>query len=117
MSAHDLAITLADIEAAAARLAGVAVETPLIESPALNARLGRRVLIKPETLQRVGAFKFRGAYNRLSQLAPDERKAGVVAFSSSIWHSAGVGATKEVSMRAISASTLPNIAAWPSRRA
>lgn len=82
MSAHDLAISLADIEAAAARLAGVAVETPLIESPALNARLGRRVLIKPETLQRVGAFKFRGAYNRLSQLAADERKAGVVAFSS-----------------------------------
>ena len=78
----DLAASLADIEAAAQRIKGVAVETPLIESPALNDRLGRRVLIKAETLQRVGAFKFRGAYNRLVQLTPDERKRGVVAFSS-----------------------------------
>ncbi|OHB30581.1 MAG: pyridoxal-5'-phosphate-dependent protein [Phenylobacterium sp. RIFCSPHIGHO2_01_FULL_69_31] len=77
-----LAVSLADIEAAAARLKGVAVETPLIESPALNERLGLRVLIKAETLQRVGAFKFRGAYNRLVQLSPEERKRGVVAFSS-----------------------------------
>jgi threonine dehydratase len=75
-------VTLADIEAAAARLRGVAVETPLIESPALNERAGARVLIKPETLQRVGAFKFRGAYNRLVQLTPEERRRGVVAFSS-----------------------------------
>lgn len=78
----DLAISLADIEAAAARIKGVAVETPLIESAALNARLGLRVLIKLETLQRVGAFKFRGAYNRLVQLTAEERKRGVVAFSS-----------------------------------
>ena len=56
-----MSVTLADIEAAAGRLAGHAIETPLIESPALNERLGRRVLIKPETQQRVGAFKFRGA--------------------------------------------------------
>ena len=77
-----MSVTLADIEAAAARLAGHAVETPLIESPALNERLGRRVLIKPETLQRVGAFKFRGAYNRLAQLSPEEAKRGVVAYSS-----------------------------------
>jgi len=75
-------VTLADVEAAAARLKGQAVETPLIESPALNERLGLRVLIKPETLQRVGAFKFRGAYNRLVQLDADQRKRGVVAFSS-----------------------------------
>jgi threonine dehydratase len=60
----------------------LAVETPLIESPALNDRLGGRVLLKPETLQRAGAFKFRGAYNRLSQLTADERRRGVVAFSS-----------------------------------
>jgi threonine dehydratase len=77
-----LPVTLVDVEAAARRLAGVAVETPLIESPALNERLGARVLIKPETLQRVGAFKFRGAYNRLVQLSPAERRRGVVAFSS-----------------------------------
>ena len=78
----EAAVTLADIEAAARRIAGVATETPLLESPALNERLGARVLIKPETLQRVGAFKFRGAYNRLAQLGPDERRRGVVAFSS-----------------------------------
>ena len=77
-----LAVSLADIEAAAERIKGVAVETPLLETPALNERLGLRVLIKAETLQRVGAFKFRGAYNRLVQLTADERKVGVVAFSS-----------------------------------
>lgn len=82
MSATSAAVAFSDIEAAARRLAGVAVETPLIESPALNERLSARVLIKPETLQRVGAFKFRGAYNRLVQLSPDERRRGVVAFSS-----------------------------------
>ena len=76
------AISFADIEAAAERLAGHAVETPLLESNALNERLGVRVLIKPETLQRVGAFKFRGAYNRLVQLNAAERARGVVAFSS-----------------------------------
>lgn len=77
-----MTVVFADIEAAAERLRGQALITPLIESPALNERLGLRVLIKPETLQRVGAFKFRGAYNRLSQLTPDRRRAGVVAFSS-----------------------------------
>jgi threonine dehydratase len=77
-----MTVSLADIEAAAGRLEGHAVETPLIESPALNERVGLRVLIKPEMLQRVGAFKFRGAFNRLVQLDQDERRRGVVAFSS-----------------------------------
>lgn len=77
-----MTITLADIEDAARRLAGQAVLTPLIENPALNERLGGRVLIKAETLQRVGAFKFRGAYNRLAQMKSAERAMGVVAFSS-----------------------------------
>ena len=77
-----MSVTFADIEAAAARIEGLAVRTPLIESPALNALLGYRVLIKAETLQRVGAFKFRGAYNRLVQLSAAERVGGVVAFSS-----------------------------------
>jgi threonine dehydratase len=75
-------VTFADVEAAAARLAGHAVRTPLIRSPALDERVGARVLIKAETLQRVGAFKFRGAYNRLVQLSAGERRCGVVAFSS-----------------------------------
>ena len=77
-----MSVTFADIEAAAGRLKGHALETPLIESPALNERVGLRVLIKPETLQRVGAFKFRGAFNRLVQLSAGERARGVVAFSS-----------------------------------
>jgi threonine dehydratase len=77
-----MSVAFADVEAAAARLDGHANPTPLIENHALNARLGGRVLIKPETLQRVGAFKFRGAYNRLSQLTAAERVGGVVAFSS-----------------------------------
>ena len=82
MSVIDLAVSLADIEAAARRIQGWAVETPAIESPALNEMLGRRVLIKPETLQRVGAFKFRGAFNRLVQLSGEQKRRGVVAFSS-----------------------------------
>lgn len=77
-----MTVTLADIHAAADRIRGQAIETPLIENPALNERAGVRVLLKAETLQRVGAFKFRGAYNRLVQLSADERSRGVVAFSS-----------------------------------
>ncbi len=77
-----MSVTYQDIRAAATRLAGQAVRTPLIENLALNERVGGRVLIKPEILQRVGAFKFRGAYNRLVQLSADERRRGVVAFSS-----------------------------------
>jgi threonine dehydratase len=77
-----MSVTFADVQAAADRLEGHAVKTPLIESPALNERIGGRVLLKLETQQRVGAFKFRGAYNRLVQLNTQERKAGVVAFSS-----------------------------------
>ena len=72
----------ADIADAARRISAHGVETPLLESPALNRRLGGRLFIKAECLQRTGSFKFRGAYNRLSRIAPDRRAAGVVAFSS-----------------------------------
>lgn len=75
-------VTFADIKAAAARIEGLAVKTPLIESPALNARLDARVLLKPETLQHAGAFKFRGALNKISQLSAEARARGVVACSS-----------------------------------
>jgi threonine dehydratase len=75
-------VTLADIQAAAVRLDGLAVRTPLIESPALNAELGARILLKPETLQRAGAFKFRGAMNKIAQLDEAARARGVVACSS-----------------------------------
>ncbi len=81
----------ADVLAAARRLAGVAVMTPLLESHALNARVGGRVLVKPETLQRTGSFKFRGAYNRISLIPEAERSAGVVAYSSGN-HAQGVAA-------------------------
>lgn len=71
-----------DIAAAAARIAGHAVRTPLLRSDALDAICGGRVWLKPENLQRTGSFKFRGAYNRLAALGVAERAAGVVAFSS-----------------------------------
>ncbi len=67
---------------AARQIAGQAVRTPLIESPALNERLGGRVLLKAESLQYAGAFKFRGAYNRISRLTDEEKARGVVAYSS-----------------------------------
>ncbi|GAA0641874.1 threonine ammonia-lyase [Brevundimonas lenta] len=74
--------SFAGVKDAARQLSGYAVRTPLIESPALNERLGGRVLLKAENLQRAGAFKFRGAYNRISRLTDDELKRGVVAYSS-----------------------------------
>jgi threonine dehydratase len=76
---------------AARQISGVAVRTPLIESPALNAVVGGRVLMKAENLQRAGAFKFRGAYNRVSRLSAEEKTRGVVAFSSGN-HAQGVAA-------------------------
>ncbi len=72
----------ADIEAAAGRIASTAVVTPLLESPLLNDRLGFRLFVKAEPLQRTGSFKFRGAMNRLVQLDAGDRARGVVAFSS-----------------------------------
>ena len=76
---------------AARQIDGVAVRTPLLENPALNAVAGGRVLMKAENLQRAGAFKFRGAYNRISRLTDDEKTRGVVAFSSGN-HAQGVAA-------------------------
>lgn len=71
-----------DVRDAAARIAGQAVRTPLLRSDALDAATGARIWLKPECLQRTGSFKFRGAYNRLSALAPGEAPGGVVAYSS-----------------------------------
>ncbi len=76
------AIAFADIEAARARLAGLAVVTPLLEAPELSELLGYRVLLKCEVLQRTGSFKFRGAYNCLASLTPAQRARGIVAYSS-----------------------------------
>jgi len=80
-----------DILAARSRLKGEAVLTPAIESEALNERVGGRVLVKPECLQRTGSFKFRGAWNLISQLDERWRQGGVVAFSSGN-HAQGVAA-------------------------
>src|SRR5665213_2585534 len=82
---------IADIVAAARRLVGLAVTTPLLESPALNTRLGGRLLVKAECLQRTGSFKFRGAYNALAQLDAAARRGGAVAYSSGN-HAQGVAA-------------------------
>lgn len=71
-----------DIVAAARRLRGHAVLTPLLEADALNEAIGGRLLVKAEVLQRTGSFKFRGAYNRIAALNEAERKRGIVAFSS-----------------------------------
>jgi len=71
-----------DVKQAVDRLSGWAVQTPLLRSPHLDALLDGRVLLKAETVQRTGSFKFRGAYNALSQLVDSHRQTGVVAFSS-----------------------------------
>ena len=88
-------LTVDDIRAAAACLRGRAVRTPLLESPALNARLGGRLLVKAEGLQRTGSFKFRGAFNKLHGLAPAARARGVVAYSSGN-HAQGVAAAAQI---------------------
>ncbi len=77
-----LAITHADIAAASTRLRGVAHRTPVLTSHTFDTRTGARVYFKCENLQRMGAFKFRGAYNALAQFSPEQRRTGVIAFSS-----------------------------------
>jgi threonine dehydratase len=81
----------ADITAAAQRLAGVAVRTPLLNAPALDERLSARIFLKAEIFQRTGSFKFRGAYNKISAIPAEKRAAGVVAYSSGN-HAQGVAA-------------------------
>jgi len=83
--------TAQDVNAAAQRLSGIALRTPLITSPVLDALTGARVFLKAESLQRTGSFKFRGAYNKLSSIPQEKRGGGVVAFSSGN-HAQGVAA-------------------------
>lgn len=75
-------LQFSEIQAAAARLKGVAHRTPVVTSRTLDAMLGASVLMKAENLQRMGAFKFRGGYNSVNVLSPAQRERGVVAFSS-----------------------------------
>ena len=97
MNATDTLVlpTAADIDAAAKRIKGVAVRTPLLNAPVLDERLGARVFLKAETLQRTGTFKFRGAYNKISSIPPARRAAGAVAYSSGN-HAQGVAAAAKL---------------------
>ena len=105
--------TAADVDAAAARLAGVALRTPLVTSPVLDELTGARVFLKAETLQRTGSFKFRGAYNKLASIPPAARGGGVVAYSSGN-HAQGVAAAARIlGMRAV--IVMPSDAPAPKR--
>jgi len=75
-------LSLTDVRAAADRLAGVAHRTPVLTSRTLDERVGARVFLKAESFQRIGAFKFRGAYNAISRLGPEQLRSGVAAYSS-----------------------------------
>jgi threonine dehydratase len=75
-------VTYDDVAAAHERIKGVAHRTPVLSSATADALIGAKLFFKCENLQRMGAFKFRGAYNALSQLGAEERKRGVLAFSS-----------------------------------
>ena len=92
--------TLADIEAARERLAGVARETPLYPTETFSRLSGRTVLLKAENLQRTGSFKIRGAYNTISTLGPAERDAGVVAASAGNHGQAVAWAAREAGISA-----------------
>lgn len=88
-------VAFQDITAAAGRIRNHAVTTPLLRSPALDERTGATILLKPECLQRTGSFKFRGAFNCLSQFAAEDKKRGVVAASSGN-HAQGVAASAQL---------------------
>src|SRR5919202_1573595 len=95
-----MAISFDDVRQAAERLRGVANRTPVLTSRTVDELVGARVFFKCENLQRGGAFKFRGAYNRLVCLSPEERQRGVVAFSSGN-HAQGVAlAARELGIQA-----------------
>jgi threonine dehydratase len=88
-------VDAADIDAAARVVGPFAVRTPLLSFPVLNERVGTRVFLKPEMLQRTGSFKFRGAFNKLASIPQDRRSGGVVAFSSGN-HAQGVAAAAQI---------------------
>jgi threonine dehydratase len=91
----NLPVGPSDIDAAARVVAPFAVRTPLLSPPVLCERIGTKVFLKPEMLQRTGSFKFRGAFNKLSSIPQAERSGGVVAFSSGN-HAQGVAAAAKI---------------------
>lgn len=88
-------IDIDDIEAAARRLHGIVIETPLLQNSELDRIAAGKVMLKPECLQRTGSFKIRGAYNLLSQLSAEQAERGVVAWSSGN-HAQGVAAAGKI---------------------
>ena len=95
MTEQPLPVGPADIDAAARVIAPFAIRTPLLSFPVLNERVGAKVFLKPEMLQRTGSFKFRGAFNKVSSIPQDKRSGGVVAFSSGN-HAQGVAAAAKI---------------------
>lgn len=77
-----MSVTWSDVQAASERIEGVAHRTPVLTSKSANAQTGAEIFFKAENLQRMGAFKFRGAYNAISQFSPEQMEGGVIAFSS-----------------------------------
>jgi threo-3-hydroxy-L-aspartate ammonia-lyase len=100
-SQPELAIDFNDVAAAAQRLQGVALRTPVLTSPAIDELTGAQAFFKCENLQRMGAFKFRGAVNALAQFTPDERRAGAVCFSSGNHGQAVALAARRLDMPAV----------------
>ncbi len=100
MATQRTAPTLADIQEARGRLLGIVEETPIYVSETFSRRCGREVRLKAENLQRTGAFKIRGAVNRLAHLTPEERDAGVVAASAGNHGQAVAWAAREAGVSA-----------------
>ncbi|MCA2214938.1 pyridoxal-phosphate dependent enzyme [Jidongwangia harbinensis] len=94
-------VTLDDVRDAAARLAGVAHRTPVVRSRTLDELVGAEVFLKCENLQRIGAFKFRGAYNAVSRLSAEQLKRGIAAYSSGNHAQAVALAARELGSTAV----------------
>jgi threo-3-hydroxy-L-aspartate ammonia-lyase len=103
MNAPDrpLAVTYADVASAAERIAGHAHRTPVMTSATVDERTGARVFFKCENFQRIGAFKFRGAYNAVSRLSAGEKQRGVLAYSSGNHAQAVALAGRELGVRVV----------------
>ncbi|KAF0181270.1 MAG: threonine dehydratase [Alphaproteobacteria bacterium] len=93
--------TIADIEAARVRIAPYVKRTPVLTNEVVDARIGGRLFLKAESLQRFGAFKARGAFNRIASFTPEERRNGVLAFSSGNHAQAVAGAAREFGLAAV----------------
>ncbi|GAA3183279.1 pyridoxal-phosphate dependent enzyme [Streptomyces virens] len=96
-----MTVTLDDVRDAAARIEGVAHRTPVLRSRTLNSLVGAEVFVKCENLQRVGAFKFRGAYNAASRLTPEQLSRGIAAYSSGNHAQAVALAARELGTTAV----------------